>query len=197
MQVIESIATSLRNNDAGLDSQSKSQTDSTTGQEETRLVQECDRKSESLRNEASTSDELNSMSETSESTTEIKEKKTVVLPDDVEDKELKGIATSVDDCKKVKSTMVSVLEDQSVLTENEIKSNSNTVETCGEFSNSGVTVVRNETAKRNELYLSGDYKVPGCTECQINRRDPTPAELTMCLHAAVYKVSFCCSCVNT
>ena len=195
--MIESIATSLRNNDAGLDSQLKSQTDSTTGQEETRLVQECDRKSESLRNEASTCDELNSMSETSESTTEMKEKKAVVLPDDVEDKELKGITTFVDECDKVKSTMVSGLEEHSVLTENEIKNNSNTVETCGEFSNSGVTVVRNETAKRNELYSSGDHKDPGCTECQINRRDPTPAELTMCLHAAVYKVSFCCSCVNT
>ncbi|XP_028409988.1 RNA pseudouridylate synthase domain-containing protein 2-like [Dendronephthya gigantea] len=30
-------------------------------------------------------------------------------------------------------------------------------------------------------------KVPGCTECQIQQCDPTPAELTMCLHAAVYK----------
>ena len=27
-----------------------------------------------------------------------------------------------------------------------------------------------------------------CTECHIRRRDPTPCELTMCLHALSYKV---------
>lgn len=31
-------------------------------------------------------------------------------------------------------------------------------------------------------------KSPDCTECQIQRRDPSPEELRMCLHAAVYKV---------
>lgn len=31
--------------------------------------------------------------------------------------------------------------------------------------------------------------VPSCTECQIKRCSPASAELTMCLHAAVYKVT--------
>ena len=34
----------------------------------------------------------------------------------------------------------------------------------------------------------GEEKCPDCAECLIQRPDPTPAELTMCLHAAVYKV---------
>ena len=43
--------------------------------------------------------------------------------------------------------------------------------------------------KEKDICLSEiQEKVPGCTECQIKRRDPTPEELTMCLHAAVYKV---------
>lgn len=28
-----------------------------------------------------------------------------------------------------------------------------------------------------------------CSECHMKRRDPTPSELTMCLHALSYKVS--------
>ena len=32
------------------------------------------------------------------------------------------------------------------------------------------------------------YYDKDCSECQITRRDPTPAELTMCLHALSYKV---------
>ena len=33
------------------------------------------------------------------------------------------------------------------------------------------------------------YHDKDCSECQIIRRDPTPTELTMCLHAVSYKVS--------
>lgn len=29
-----------------------------------------------------------------------------------------------------------------------------------------------------------------CSECRIQRRDPTPDELTMCLHALSYKVTY-------
>lgn len=35
----------------------------------------------------------------------------------------------------------------------------------------------------NDQYYDKD-----CSECQIVRRDPTPKELTMCLHALSYKV---------
>ena len=118
------------------------------------------------------------MSETFESTTDTQEEKTFVLPCDAKDDELKE----------------EFVEEQNVITGNELKSKLNTVDTCyGESSKSGLTVVRNETELLNEIYSSGqDHKVPVCTECQVTRRDPTPAELTMCLHAAVYKVRFCC-----
>lgn len=36
---------------------------------------------------------------------------------------------------------------------------------------------------------TGQYYDKDCSECQIIRRDPTPTELTMCLHAVSYKVS--------
>ncbi|XP_046843007.1 RNA pseudouridylate synthase domain-containing protein 2-like [Xenia sp. Carnegie-2017] len=39
----------------------------------------------------------------------------------------------------------------------------------------------------NPTAMIEDEKIPGCTECQINRANPKPWELTMCLHAAVYK----------
>ena len=35
----------------------------------------------------------------------------------------------------------------------------------------------------------GQYYDKDCSECHIVRRDPTPDELTMCLHALSYKVS--------
>lgn len=36
---------------------------------------------------------------------------------------------------------------------------------------------------------SDQYYDKDCTECHIIRRDPTPSELTMCLHALSYKVT--------
>ena len=36
---------------------------------------------------------------------------------------------------------------------------------------------------------SGQYYDKDCSECHIVRKDPTPNELTMCLHALCYKVS--------
>lgn len=39
-------------------------------------------------------------------------------------------------------------------------------------------------SKEQSLYVKDD----DCSECRIQRRDPTPAELTMCLHAISYKV---------
>ena len=35
---------------------------------------------------------------------------------------------------------------------------------------------------------SDQYYDKGCSECHVNRRDPTPSELTMYLHALSYKV---------
>ena len=35
---------------------------------------------------------------------------------------------------------------------------------------------------------SEEYYDQECSECQIKRRDPTPNELSMCLHALSYKV---------
>lgn len=42
----------------------------------------------------------------------------------------------------------------------------------------------------NEQYYNKD-----CSECQIVRRDPTANELTMCLHALSYKVSWTLLCI--
>lgn len=42
----------------------------------------------------------------------------------------------------------------------------------------------------NTDHITNDqYYDKDCSECQIVRRDPTPEELTMCLHALSYKVS--------
>ena len=38
------------------------------------------------------------------------------------------------------------------------------------------------------------YYDEDCSECQVIRRDPTPTELIMCLHAVSYKVSHCTGC---
>ena len=39
-----------------------------------------------------------------------------------------------------------------------------------------------------QCYSEEEYYDQECSECQIKRRDPTPNELMMCLHALSYKV---------
>lgn len=56
---------------------------------------------------------------------------------------------------------------------------------CKDVRESTVSAVQDEGTDHDDWR---QMRVPGCTECQIHRRDPTPAELTMCLHAALYKV---------
>lgn len=53
---------------------------------------------------------------------------------------------------------------------------------------------------RNHRAIGMQYYDKDCSECQIVRRDPTPDELTMCLHALSYKVSaskwlLLCACI--
>ena len=53
---------------------------------------------------------------------------------------------------------------------------------------------------RNHRAIDMQYYDKDCSECQIVRRDPTPDELTMCLHALSYKVStskwlLLCACI--
>lgn len=46
-----------------------------------------------------------------------------------------------------------------------------------------------QSCKETEEKNTEQYYDKDCSECQIQRRDPTSDELTMCLHALSYKVT--------
>ena len=204
--MIESLATSLRNNDVG--TETDSQSSPTSSKEKTTeatmsSVGNCDVKpSESLGNETSTCDESVTISETSSS--EITQDKGAVMHNEMKGDELnadsnKGKTTTfVENCDETTSTSA-VEKEQGVVTESEDKK-MNVNDSCCGMSSGKEAVRTNDSEEINEktVHSSGkEVKVPGCTECQINRRDPTTAELIMCLHAAVYKVMFWASLLLT
>ena len=174
--MIESIATSLRNNDAGIDFQSNLHKKS---KEEVIVssVDNCDTKcqeSERLENEENICCE----SVCEKSSIEKEEGGAQSCLKDEEKKE--AISTEVCDEK------VPMVEGKTrVITEEE---NNDDLHCAMRSNNEALT----RNVNKEVLGSSGEEdKVPGCTECQINHCNPTPAELTMCLHAAVYKVKFC------
>jgi hypothetical protein len=246
IQVIESIATSLRKNDAGLHSQSNSQRSPTSSKEKTTETTlsslDCGaklRKSESLENETNTCDELKLVTMSELSSIETRQEKAVVIQNDMKGDELKtalnkgrtttsvencdtcdelklvtmselssietrqekGVViqmkddklkmasnkgrttTSVENCDTCDEKVSAVKKEEGTSTENEVKDKTNIENSCRGMSCGNEDDV-------DEIHPSGEQKVPGCTECRIHRRDPTPAELSMCLHAAVYKVRF-------
>jgi hypothetical protein len=91
--------------------------------------------------------------------------------------------TSVENCDTCDEKVSAVKKEEGTSTENEVKDKTNIENSCRGMSCGNEDDV-------DEIHPSGEQKVPGCTECRIHRRDPTPAELSMCLHAAVYKVRF-------
>ncbi|CAB3995868.1 RNA pseudouridylate synthase domain-containing 2 [Paramuricea clavata] len=133
-----------------------------------------------------TCDELKLVTMSELSSSETRQEKGVVIQTDMKGDELKTASykgrttTSVENCDTCDEKVSAVKKEEGTNTENEVKDKTNIENSCRGMSCGNEDVV-------DEIHPSGEKKVPGCTECRIHRRDPTPAELTMCLHAAVYK----------
>jgi hypothetical protein len=134
-----------------------------------------------------TCDELKSVTMSELSSIETRQEKGVVIQ--MKDDKLKMASnkgrttTSVENCDTCDEKVSAVKKEEGTSTENEVKDKTNIENSCRGMSCGNEDDV-------DEIHPSGEQKVPGCTECRIHRRDPTPAELSMCLHAAVYKVRF-------
>ena len=161
--MIESIATSLRNNDSVVDSQSNFQEPC---EEEATMssVDNCDVKyqeSKSSEKEGNTCGEISSV--------EMKGENGRVVQNDMKKDQLMALNK-----EKSVDRMASLVEGET---------------NVGIKNKNSNDMTSNESEEVLDSF--GEDKVPGCTECQINRCKPTSAELTMCLHAAVYKVECC------
>ena len=132
-----------------------------------------------------TCDELKLVTMSELSSIETRQEKRVVIQ--MKDDKLKTASnkgrttTSVENCDTCDENVSAVKKEEGTSTEKEVKDKTNIENSCRGMSCGNEDV---------EIHPSGEQKVPGCTECRIHRRDPTPAELSMCLHAAVYKVRF-------
>ena len=100
-----------------------------------------------------------------------------------------------ENCDTSQSEIARVLrKDRNISDEMKLAMTSETLETTTEANEK---MVKENEMKHDELntdkYQSeqniekGNYG-KNCTECKIKRSDPTPEQLNMCLHAAVYKV---------
>jgi len=92
-------------------------------------------------------------------------------------------------------TSTSDLIDQAESSEFEETNSSNKDESVDQQS-SGVHLMNSRDsgdclykASQSCTHTTEQYYDKDCSECQIIRRDPTPTELIMCLHAVSYKVS--------